>query len=133
MFLFSGHLGHADNLSGEEIYFSIPPYSKINYFGQHGFQSNFDFLFNKNIYCKVIYLYFRKVFLKINFSYSFCILKLNNLKIIHDLYSQYLIQIFSKTTFFSSMEFEYGGSIGMQISQQYFSFISNQHQSPANQ
>ena len=41
-------------------------------------------------------------------------MKLNNLKVIHDLCSQYLTQILSKTTLFSSMEgvFEYGGSTG---------------------
>ena len=45
-----------------------------------------------------------KVFLRQIYSSDFCILKLNNLKIIHNLYFQYLIQIFSKIIFFSSME-----------------------------
>ena len=38
------------------------------------------------------------------YSYSFCILKLNSLKVIHDLYSQCLTQTLFKTTFFSSMD-----------------------------
>ena len=38
------------------------------------------------------------------YSYDFCILKLNNLKVIHDLYFQCLTQTLSKTTFFSGME-----------------------------
>src|SRR6185437_6705951 len=37
-------------------------------------------------------------------SYGFCTLKLNNLKVIHDLYFQCLTQILSKTTFFTSLE-----------------------------
>ena len=57
-----------------------------------------------------------KVFLRQIYSYNFHFFKLNNLKVIHDLYSQCLTQTLSKTTFFSSMEvqndilFEYGGS-----------------------
>ena len=46
-----------------------------------------------------------KVFFKTSYSYGFRILKLNNLKVIHDLYFYYLTQILFKTTFFS------GGSI----------------------
>ena len=34
-------------------------------------------------------------------KYDFHFFKLSNLKIIHDLYSQYLTQTFYKTTFFS--------------------------------
>ena len=45
-----------------------------------------------------------KVFSRQIYSYGFCILKLNNLKVIHDLYFQCLTQILSKTTFFSSMD-----------------------------
>ena len=45
-----------------------------------------------------------KVFLRQIYSYGFCILKLKNLKVIHDLYSQCLTQTLSKTIFFSSME-----------------------------
>jgi len=54
--------------------------------------------FYKNIYQKVVYVYtFMKVFFKT--IYGFHISKFNNLKIIHDLYSQYLIQTLSKMTF----------------------------------
>ena len=45
-----------------------------------------------------------KVFLRQIYSYNFHFFKLNYLKVIHDLYSQCLTQILSKTTFFSSME-----------------------------
>jgi hypothetical protein len=39
-----------------------------------------------------------KVIFKTIYLYDFHIFKLNNLKIIHDLYSQYLTQTLSKTT-----------------------------------
>ena len=39
-----------------------------------------------------------KIFLRQVYSYDFYILKLNNLKVIHDLYSQCLTQILSKTS-----------------------------------
>jgi hypothetical protein len=45
-----------------------------------------------------------KVFCKTNQLMSFHIFKLNNLKFIHDLYSQYLTGILAKTTYFMSME-----------------------------
>jgi hypothetical protein len=38
------------------------------------------------------------------YSCSFHIFKLNNLKVIHDLYSRCLIEILSKTTWFMGME-----------------------------
>ena len=41
-----------------------------------------------------------KVFSKQIYSYDFHIFKLNNLKVIYDLYSQCLIQTLSKTTCF---------------------------------
>ena len=41
-----------------------------------------------------------KVLFKKIYSYGFHLFKLNNLKVIHDLYSQCLIQILFKTTFF---------------------------------
>ena len=64
------------------------------------------FYFYKNIYRKVIYLYFyESIFQDKSIHMVFvAILKLNNLKVIHDLYSQCLTQILSKTTFFSSMK-----------------------------
>ena len=46
-----------------------------------------------------------KVFFKTNlFSYGFYISKFNNLKVVHNLYSQCLTQTLSKTTFFMGME-----------------------------
>ena len=45
-----------------------------------------------------------KVFLRQIYSYSFHIFKLNNLKVIHDLYSQCLTQTLSKTTYFIGIE-----------------------------
>jgi hypothetical protein len=53
----------------------------------------------------MIYLYFYKNIFKTNFLDSFYISKVNNLKIIYDLNSQYLIQTLSRMTFF-----RYGGS-----------------------
>ena len=47
---------------------------------------------------------FMKVFSRQIYLYGFHISKLNNLKVIHDLYSQYLTQALSKTTLFLSME-----------------------------
>ena len=41
---------------------------------------------------------FMKVFLRQIYSYNFHFSKLNNLKVIHDLYFQYLTQILSKIT-----------------------------------
>jgi hypothetical protein len=38
------------------------------------------------------------------YSYIFHIFKLNNLKVIHDLHSQCLTEILSKTTWFMGME-----------------------------
>ena len=43
-----------------------------------------------------------KIFSRQIYSYNFHICKLNNLKVINDLYSQYLTQILSKTTFFTN-------------------------------
>jgi len=79
---------------------------KESRFGQrHGLQSlTMTSYFYKNIYHQVIYLYLWKYFLRQIYSYDFCILKLNNLKVIHDLYSQCLTQTLSKTTSFSSMD-----------------------------
>jgi hypothetical protein len=51
----------------------------------------------------MVYVYFMKVFFKTN-SYGFHIFKLVNLKVIHNLYSHYLTQILSKTSFFTVME-----------------------------
>jgi len=51
-----------------------------------------------------IKIYFIKVFSRQIYLYGFHIFKLKNLYVIHDLYSQYLIQILSKTTFFTGME-----------------------------
>ena len=45
-----------------------------------------------------------KVLLKANLFIWFHISKFNNLKVIHDLYSQCLTQILSKTTSFSNLE-----------------------------
>ena len=46
-----------------------------------------------------------KLFFKTNlFIYGFHIFKLNNLKVIHDLYSQCLTQALSKTNLFFSTE-----------------------------
>jgi hypothetical protein len=47
---------------------------------------------------------FMKVFSRQIYSYGFHISKLNNWKVIHDLYSQYLTQTSSKMTFFTGME-----------------------------
>jgi len=47
---------------------------------------------------------FIKVFFKINLFIYFHIFKLNNLKVIHDLYSQCLTQTLSKTIFFVGIE-----------------------------
>ena len=47
---------------------------------------------------------FIKCFLKQIYSYNFHFFKLNNLKVIHDLYSQCLTQALSKTTSKSYME-----------------------------
>ena len=52
----------------------------------------------------MIYIFLWKCFLKQIYSYGFHFFKINNLKAIHDLYSQYLIQILSKTIFFSYTE-----------------------------
>jgi hypothetical protein len=48
-------------------------------------------IFYKNIYCKVIYVYsYESNFQDKNYLYDFHIFKLNDLKIIYDLYSQCL-------------------------------------------
>jgi hypothetical protein len=47
---------------------------------------------------------FIKVFLRQIYSCSFHISKLNNLEVIHDLYSQCLTQILSKTSSFTKLE-----------------------------
>ena len=47
---------------------------------------------------------FMKVFLRQIYLYSFYISKLNNLKVIQDLYSQCLTQTLSKMTFFGGIE-----------------------------
>jgi hypothetical protein len=52
----------------------------------------------------VIYVYFLwKYFLRQIYSYGFHISKLNNLKVIHDLYTQCLTQAMSKMTWITSM------------------------------
>jgi hypothetical protein len=45
-----------------------------------------------------------KVFYKTNLLCCFHISKLNDLKVIHDLYFQYLTQTLSKTTLFTKLE-----------------------------
>ena len=45
-----------------------------------------------------------KVFSRQIYSYGYHISKLNNLKVIHDLYSQCLTRVLSKTTSFLNME-----------------------------
>ena len=51
------------------------------------------------------YVYFyESIFSKQIYSYGFHIFKFNNLKVIHDLYSQCLTQTLSKTTFFMGTE-----------------------------
>jgi hypothetical protein len=53
----------------------------------------------KNLYWKVIYVYsYESNFQDKSILYDFHIFKLNNLKVIHDLYSQCLTQTLSKTT-----------------------------------
>ena len=52
-----------------------------------------------------------KVFLRQIYSYNFHFFKLNNLKVIHDLYSQYLTQILSKTSYKSYMEGVHGQTL----------------------
>ena len=47
---------------------------------------------------------FIKIFLRQIYSYNFYIFKLNNLRVIYDLYSQDLTQTLSKTTIILSME-----------------------------
>ena len=47
---------------------------------------------------------FIKVFFKINLFIKFYILKLNNLRVIHDLYSQSLTQTLAKTSIILDME-----------------------------
>ena len=54
-----------------------------------------------------IYIYLWKYFSRQIYSYNFHICKLNNLKVIDDLYSQYLTQNMSKTTFFLPIRREY--------------------------
>jgi hypothetical protein len=54
---------------------------------------------------------FIKIFLRQIYSYGFHIFKLNNLKIIHDLYSQCLTQTLSKATSFNNLEEVFGKSI----------------------
>ena len=50
---------------------------------------------------RYIYIFIEVYFSRQIYSYGFCILKLNNLKvIIYNLYSQYLIQTLFKTIFF---------------------------------
>jgi hypothetical protein len=56
-------------------------------------------LFYKNLYWKVIYVYpYESKFSRQIYLYDFHIFKLNDLKVIHDLYSQCLTQSLSKTT-----------------------------------
>jgi hypothetical protein len=73
---------------------------------RHGLQSiTLTSYFYKNIYWRVIYVYFLwKYFSRQIYSYGFHIFKLNTLKVIHDLYSQCLTQTLSKTTSFTNME-----------------------------
>ena len=53
----------------------------------------------------MIYLYFYESIFQDKYIHMvFVFLKLNNLKVIHDLYFQCLTKILSKTTFFSSMD-----------------------------
>jgi hypothetical protein len=51
-----------------------------------------------------MYIFLRKYFTRQIYSCSFHISKLNNLIVIHDLYSQYLTQILSKTSSFTKPE-----------------------------
>ena len=65
----------------------------------------FDFLFwQKYLAQSDIFIFLQKYYSRQIYSYDFCILKPNNLKVIHDLCYQCLIQTLSKTIFFSSME-----------------------------
>jgi hypothetical protein len=66
---------------------------------------NFDFSFYQNIYWKVIYVYFYKNgFQNKYIDMIFHIFKLNDLKVIHLLYSQCLTKILSKTISFTKLE-----------------------------
>ena len=47
---------------------------------------------------------FMKIFSRQIYSCGFYIFKLNNLKVIHDLYSQYLTQTLPKMTSFTNLE-----------------------------
>jgi len=70
---------------------------------RHGLQSSsLTFCFYKNIYQKVVYVYFYKSIFQSRqiYSYGFHISKFNNLKIIHGLIFQCLIQTWFKTIFF---------------------------------
>ena len=94
-----------------DIFHLITAYSlhtrKRSRFGQrHGLQRlNLTSYFYKNICRKMIYLYFYESIFQDKYIHMvFVFLKLNNLKVIHDLYFQCLTQILSKTTFFSSMD-----------------------------
>jgi hypothetical protein len=67
---------------------------------RHGHQSTtLTYLFYKNLYWKVIYVYsYESNFQDKSIYMIFHIFKLNYLKVIHDLYSQCLTQTLSKTT-----------------------------------
>jgi len=67
---------------------------------RHGLQNTtLTSYFFKNIYKKVIYInFYENIFQDKSIHIIFYICKLNNLKVIDDLYSQCLIQTLSKTT-----------------------------------
>ena len=80
---------------------------KWNRFGQqHGLQSiTLTTYFYKDIYQKLIYVNFcESIFQDKSIHMVFTFFKLNNLKVVHDLYSQCLTPILSKKTSFFSME-----------------------------
>jgi uncharacterized protein YbbC (DUF1343 family) len=66
---------------------------------RHGHQSTtFTSLFYKNFVGKLYMYILMKVFFQDKSIYMIFIFKLNNLKVVHDLYSQCLTQTLSKTT-----------------------------------
>ena len=72
---------------------------------RHGLQNTIlTACYYKNIYEKVVYIFLWKYFSRQIYSYNFYICKLNNLKVIDDLYSQYLTQTLSKTSSFIGTE-----------------------------
>jgi hypothetical protein len=95
-------LSHADETFAT---YSLQVGKRSHFRQQYGLQSiTLTLFFYKNIYLKVIYVYFYESIFQDKSIHIIFTFSINNLKVIHDLYFQYLTQTLSKTTSFTNME-----------------------------